>query len=193
MSFAGFHHGGERMANDQQNTIDESHFPVSVIMAHEIVTVGRWRVPRWRVNGVIASEALGNDSPVNGQVIHDDSETKHYLWSGFSIRLYQDSSESYWLNLVGQQPSLFVVCREDPVDGSCAPMVVTANYDEAGAYMEADATVMAAPMPPDIYRWLEQYVMEHYQPVEGKGRKRKAWFDQQEDQKLPPRGQRHQR
>jgi hypothetical protein len=173
--------------NSTQHT-EQSHFPVSVIMAHEQITMGQWRVPRWSVVGVIAGEHAEADE--GGRLIHDDAGKQQYIWSGFEIRLYQDASESYWLNLVGQQPSLFIVCREDPVDGGCAPLVVTANYDEAGAYMEADATVMAAPMPPEIYRWLEQYVVENFRPVEGKSRKREAWFDNEQPQ-MPPRGRRH--
>lgn len=177
------------MESRQASDVEQNRFPVSVIMARETAEVGRWRVPRWHVEGVLAGESIGGAQSEGGQLIHQDEERAHYLWSGFAISLYRDSSESYWLNLVGMHPSLFVVCREDPVDGSCAPVVVTANYDEAGAYMEADATVMSTPMPAEVHRWLEQYVMDNFQPVEGKSRKRKKWFGQQEE-KLPPRGER---
>ncbi len=170
--------------------VEETRFPVAVMMAHELVAVGQWQVPRWRVVGVLAGVPEAADQAEEGRLVHDEGGMQQYLWSGFEIRLYRDATESYWLNLVGLQPSLFVVCREDQADGSCVPLVVTANYDEAGAYMEADATVMAAPMPPEVYRWLEQYVVEHYRPVEGKSRRRDAWFGG-ETGNLPPRGRLH--
>jgi len=170
--------------------VEETRFPVSVLMAHEQITMGQWSVPRWRVVGVVAGEPDAGDQSEEGRLVHDEDGKQEYLWSGFEIRLYRDATESYWLNLVGQQPSLFVVCREDQTDGRCDPIVVTANYDEAGAYMEADATVMSAPMPPEVYRWLEHYVVEHFQPAEGKSRRREPWFDAQAEQ-LPPRGRRH--
>lgn len=178
------------MAINIYNGLEQSRFPVSVIMAHEQVTVGQWHVQRSRVVGVIAGEHSGEEAGI-GRLIHDESGMQQYLWGGFEIRLYKDATESYWLNLVGKQPSLFIVCREDQTDGHCVPLKVTANYDEAGAYMEADATVMSAPMPPEVYRWLEQYVVENFKPVEGKSRKREAWFGKEAEQRLPPRGQRH--
>ena len=178
------------MANNLNGSVEESRFPVSVIMAHEQITVGQWNVPRWRVVGVIAGEPSGERDSA-GRMIHDESGMQQFLWSGFEIRLYKDATESYWLNLVGKQPSLFVVCREDQADGNCVPLVVTANYDEAGAYMEADGTVMSAPLPPEVYRWLEQYVVENFKPLEGKSRKREAWFGNEAAQSLPPRGGRY--
>lgn len=176
------------MTNSSSNDSVIDRFPVAVVMAREEVTVGQWRVPRWRVEGVVAGSPSGAEGAGRGRLIHTGKELQQYLWSGFDICLYRDSSESYWLNLVGQQPSLFVVCREDQADGTCVPLLVTANYDEAGAYMEADGTVMAAPIPPEVYRWLEAYVMENFRPAEGKSRKRQAWFDNEAEPRLPPRG-----
>ena len=65
-----------------------------------------------------------------------------------SIYLFRDAAESYWYNLVGREPSLCVVCRPGN-DIELEPFAVTANYDEAGAYMEADDTVFSAPLPPE--------------------------------------------
>ena len=49
------------------------------------------------------------------------------------------------------------------------------SYDEATSYMEVDEPVFSLPMPPEVYRWLEAYVLEHYVPERKKKRKRDDW------------------
>ena len=90
--------------------------------------------------------------------------------------LYRDGAESYWHNLVGQHPSLFVICRADG-KGEIAPFAVTADYDEAGAHMEADDTVFAVPIPPEIHRWIEEYVIANCHPTPPVKRQRKRWTE----------------
>jgi hypothetical protein len=55
------------------------------------------------------------------------------------------------------------------------PFQVTLSYDEAASYMEVDEPVFSLPMPPEVYRWLEGYVLEHYVPERKKKRKRDDW------------------
>jgi len=150
-----------------------NRFAVSVVMERELIEHRGWRVPRWRVAGVLAGEAVSAQRervPVPGA--HEGYE--QYLYRGFAIELHRDSGESYWHNLMAATPKLFVICREDET-GELAPFAVTANYDEAGAYLEADDTVLSAPMPPEVYRWLERYVVEHCRPSEPKKRRRARW------------------
>ena len=86
----------------------------------------------------------------------------------------RDAAESYWHTLVGRRPSLYVACRGD-LDGAMKPCTVSADYDEAGAYMEADDTVFAVPIPPEVYRWLEAFVLRHYRPAPPRKRRRADW------------------
>jgi len=127
--------------------------PVAVMPAGEVSAVGERRMP-----------------------VYQNEGHEQYLYGGHELRLYPDSTESYWYNLAGRCPSLFVVVR-DADDGVPEPFVVTANYDEAGAYMEADGTVAAVPMPADIHQWLECYVAENFRPQERKSRKREKWTE----------------
>jgi hypothetical protein len=109
--------------------------------------------------------------------VHSDGGVDRFIWPGFTLRLYKASAESYWYNLVGRTPSLFVVCREN-ADGGLEPCMVTADHDEAGAHMEADDTVFSAPMPPEIHQRLERYVMAHYKPTPPRKRRRENWKEQ---------------
>ena len=155
----------------------DSEFCVSAIMEREEIQHGPWRVPRWRLLSFVAGEAMERDG-ARAQLIHDEPGREQWLWTGFRVRLYRDCSESYWYNLVGKQPSLFLICQHDP-DGKVIPLAVTANYDEAGAHMEADDEVFSAPIPPEMHRWLEQYVMDNFQPQPRKTRKRKNWSEEE--------------
>lgn len=133
-------------------------------------------MPRWELVGVVAGEAIAGDGGISRRVIRSDEDGEQLLWTGFKLQLYKDSAESYWYNLVGKNPSLFVICRTDPEDETqLVPYAVSANYDEAGAHMEADDTVFSAPIPPEVYQWLERYVIANHAPQEPYKRKRKRW------------------
>lgn len=156
-------------------------FPVSVIMENREIQHGAWTFPQWRVVGVVAGRNIGQGQNQNQcQIIHEgDGGGQQYLWSGYTVKLYKDSAESYWYNLVGAHPSLFVICREDEETG-LAPLTVSANYDDASACMETDGTVFATPIPPEIYQWLEHYVVENYVPRDPKKRTRRNWTNEDE-------------
>ncbi len=156
-----------------QETFSATEIPVSIVMQREEVKQKRWSFPRWQVLGVVAGEKTSS-CEVKRTLIHCDDDRQEYLWRGFTLQLFKDGAESYWYNLIGEKPSLFVVCREDEV-GAMTPMLVTANHDEANAYLEADDTVFSVAMPPEVYHWMEHYVVENYIPEEKKKRKRKQW------------------
>lgn len=107
-------------------------------------------------------------------VVENAQDCARFLWTGFELSFYRDGGESYWHTLVGEQQEVFVVCQDDEED-ELAPILVTADYDEAMAYHEADDTVLSAPMPPVIYQTLERFVLENYAPEQKKRRKRKQW------------------
>jgi len=173
-----------QIQNDQG--LSPHHFPVSVIMKRQQIQHGRWSVPRWELLGVVAGEHLATED-LRKTVIHSSADGEQTLWTGFVLELYKDSAESYWYNLVGKTPSLFVICRPDE-DGEMVPFTVSADYDEAGAYMEADDAVFSAQMPAEVYQWLEQYVVTNYVPREPRKRKRQKWTET-EDVRHGPRPQ----
>lgn len=156
-----------------------SAIPVSVVMQREEYQDHVWSYPRWQVLGVVAGQEVAH-ADLKRTLVRCDDTYQEYLWSGFTVELFKDSAESYYYNLVGNNPSLFVICREEE-DGGLAPFLVTANQDEAGAHMEADDAVFSVTMPAEVYKWLERYVVEHYVPQQRKKRKRKDWHSDSDD------------
>lgn len=156
-----------------------ARFPVSAVMEVTEVQRGPWRTPVWRLVGFVAGQAVAGGSPQRLPV-HRDAGQVQWLWTGLSVALYRDSAESYWYNLVGRQPSLFLICRENAA-GELVPFRVTADYDEAGAHMEADDQVFSAALPPELHIQLEAFVIQHYRPQLPGKRKRTNWTETEAD------------
>jgi hypothetical protein len=152
--------------------------PVTLVMEKHMARHRQWVYPRWRAVGVVAADRdAGRDREIRCRSIHQDRNgSVQFLWSGLCLEFHRGAAESYWHNLVGSRPALFVACRAD-ADGEMRPCTVSADYDEASAYMEADDTVYAVPIPPEIHRQLEEYVLEHYWPTAPHRRRRTAWSD----------------
>ncbi len=162
------------MTSDLQSPSKEvKAIAVAVIMERRPVEGMRWVSERWQAVGVVTGErAQGREFAC--ETIHADEEGEQYLWTGFTIELYNDEGMSYYSNLMGDKPSIFVVCSTDEEE-RLAPFLVTVSYDEAASYMETDDAVFSVPIPQDIYLWLERYVLENYVPEKTKKRKRKDW------------------
>jgi len=152
--------------------------PVAVIIGRKMVTGSGWQVPSWRVVGVVAgAELAGRDA--RGTPIRSDAGEEHFLWGGLRLDLFRDAAESYWANLTGSQPSLFILCSEDE-QGVMAPRAVTADHDEACSGVEVNDRVFSAPIPPEVYQHLEAFVVEHHVPQEKRKRKRSDWSAHEE-------------
>lgn len=149
-------------------------WPVRVMMRRSEVDRGTWSQSRWEVVGVLPD----GEPPAEPErrIIHQTPTSFDAEWRGLAIPLFRDAAESYWYNLVGRQPSLFVICRPG-ADIELAPFAVSANYDEAGAFMEADDTVFSIPLPEAFGAALEAFVMAHYRPEAPRKRRRRPWSD----------------
>ena len=167
---------------NEEQSLAPSRFPVSVIMQRQPVSPGPWSAPRWEVLGVVAGGHVG-DGQKRRTLIRSEGGVEQYLWSGLAVVLHKNDVESYRYNLVASAPSLFVICRPEP-DGNLSPLLVTADFEQAGFSMEREGNVFSAPMPPEIYRWLEQYVIENYVSPEPPKRKQKE--QEAYEQQRPP-------
>ena len=94
-------------------------FPVSVIVERREIKRGLWSFPSWEATGVVAGERSRAGSTKTP--IHSDDQRQQYLWSGLTLEFFRDETESYWHNLQGSQPSLFVICREEDEDDDDSP------------------------------------------------------------------------
>jgi hypothetical protein len=133
-----------------------------------------WLREVWEAVGVVAGERYR--APVPERVLmREDATSRQYLWRGFEMRLYRDEVAGYYFNLRGDQPGVFVICR--PVEGGAelTPCQVTVSYDYAAASMEVDDQVFRVPFAPELYLWVEGFVIEHYRPERKRKRERQPW------------------
>jgi len=161
----------ERVHSIAENT--PVSFPVSVIMQCTPVTGNRWIDTRWEAVGVTVGR-YGNHGEDGPQLVHESGQTRRILYPGFELLLHQDECESYYHNLVAPNPCCYVVVRADD-EGVPVPALVSLSFDEAHAYLEADEDVFPVDLAPELYRWMEAFVLSHYVPQKRIKRKREDW------------------
>jgi hypothetical protein len=168
------------IANDPvQEWTEDSVLAVSVI-------VGRGKGPggadQWRVMGVVVGERFASDE-IRMLRLRSGPEGDIFMWLGYRLRLRRTKVDDYALNINSPNPVAFVVARHTPE--GLKPLQVTVSLDEAQNLdatdlRGSDETVLQAPMPPEVFRWVEQYVLEHYRPKRRKARgkqRSKAAYD----------------
>ncbi|MCB1763615.1 MAG: DUF3305 domain-containing protein [Gammaproteobacteria bacterium] len=137
-------------------------FPVSVVMQRIPVKGNRWIDHRWEVAGVTGGRPARFDTAA-GLPIHEAEQLSQTLYTGLEIKLFLDQCESYYHNLLAPRPACYVVVRRNEA-GIPFPALVSASFDEANAYLEADEEVFPVDLQPELYRWVEAFVLEHYVP-----------------------------
>lgn len=123
----------------------------------------RWVTHEWRVAGVELADA-------EGELLETVGGSRFQRHAGFEIVLFRDEAEGYYLNTATGEPKVFVMWRQE--DGEVAPLPhsVTASYNEAARWMDAQERVDAVPMPASMALWLAEYVALHYKPEPKKKR-----------------------
>ena len=172
--------------------------PVTVVLERRMISRSFWSLPSWYLNTVAVGESLiaGRDQAAGKGAVVQAGSTDNgdlFAWCGFEVTLYKDACERYWHALIGDKPLVYVVCRDDSEQiqesDACArgmtPRLVTIDYDAASAAAETDSPVVSAPIPGELYRIMERFVLTHYRPQEFKKRKRRNWSD---DQRPAPDG-----
>ncbi len=173
------------------------HLPVSVLLERRLIKRSFWSAPSW----YLANVAVGNNLHARfkpGELAYRTDAGDVFAWSGFTITLYRDACERYWHALIGDKPQVYVMCREVEDDGEAddrvrdtiEPIHVTIDYDDASAYAETDQLVLSASIPPELYRYMEKFVLTHYEPKEFKKRKRRKWSEGDEQRNGPRSGAR---
>ena len=151
-------------------------FSLSVLVEYRELPDNRWEQGRWCVTGVVAG-SRGDDGAPRDRELHAATKGQQFLHTGLTLRLYEDDAESYYFNLVSEQPRVFVICSQE-AGGPLRPFIATLSYGEATSYMETDEIVESVAMPPELYRWAERFVLEHYVPEKRKKRKRENWKEE---------------
>lgn len=148
-------------------------FSLSVLI-QQSPSCSPWQDYAWEAVGVTA--ALWDPAAAADTVslVLEQGGIRQYLHGGFRLQLHADECESYYHNLCSPAPSCFVIAH-DKGDGSPVPFLVSLSFDEANAYQEGDEMVYGVPMPPELYRWCELFVLNHYVPEQKKKRRLKDW------------------
>lgn len=148
---------------------------VAVVMEREAAP-NRWEDWRFRVAEVVEDEGGFGDK---ARVLRDDGKLQRTLHPGFTLELFKDEAEGYYLNLSSGHPVWFVMWRVgDEAPSQAQPQAVSLSYNEAGRWLDAQERVDNVPLPGELIAWLQAYTDENYRP-EPKKRKRPASF-------LPP-------
>nr|WP_282571231.1 DUF3305 domain-containing protein [Methylonatrum kenyense] len=158
---------------------DRTRLPVGVVVGH-LGTDPANR--RWKALGVVVGAQFASSTPER-RPMRSGSDGDLFLWTGFDCRLHPAHTDDYAYNLQGEQPGVYVIVRSS--DQVFQPRSVTLSLDEAQNtdatdLRSPDDTVHTVPMPPEVYRWVEGFILDHHVPKRRKprGKKRsKALFD----------------
>jgi hypothetical protein len=145
---------------------------VAVVMERE-TEPNAWEAFRFRLVEVVPQEEAFGTVP---RVLHDDGRRQTTLYPGFTLELFRDEAEGYYLNLSSGAPVWFVMWRIDDENPSRAwPETVSLSYTEAGRWLDAQERIDNVPLGAGLVDWLQAYTLEHYQP-EPKKRRRPQSF-----------------
>ena len=147
---------------------------VAVIVERKAVE-SRWATHQWELVGAVPD--VGGES----RVIHEDAVSMQRLHPGFSVHLYPEEAEGYYLNVSSEVPSIFIALRIDEATGDVYPSETTLNYTEAARWMDGGERVERALAWPELIAWMGQWVEDNYRP-EPRKRQRPKSFEGKEGQ-----------
>ncbi|MCU7818362.1 MAG: DUF3305 domain-containing protein [gamma proteobacterium symbiont of Lucinoma myriamae] len=174
----------EAMALEGAESRLSSSFPVSVIM-QKSKSDNVWVDEIWDAIGVTVGEQgdvdIGKEK--TSIIILQQEVITQYLNTGFNLELFADECESYYYNLMSSTSRCFIIVQQNEEDVP-VPFLVSLSYDAAHSYLEGDEIVYAVDLPPELYRWSEAFILNHYAPEKKFKRKRTNW--KQDVSRQPP-------
>lgn len=144
--------------------------PVSVILERRPAT-SRWADHVWGAVGI----TVGRQAAGEPRLIREDQGIAHYLVGGLEVALHIDECESYYYNLVSDNPRAYVVAHAEDQQQRPQPFRVSMSFDEAHAYLEGEDEIYAVDVPAALYRWTESFVIANYFPEKRHKRKLRDW------------------
>jgi len=146
-------------------------FDVAVLMRREPVQgpMSRWQSCRWVLADVVPQESGFGAEP---RCLRQTDHESLWLYPNWSVTLYQDDAEGYWLNATSPTPCYFVMWRL--VDGPegreprAVPQAVSLSYHDAGRWLDAQESVDTIPVAEDVVAWMQAFAEQHFVPEEKK-------------------------
>ncbi|MEI6733781.1 MAG: DUF3305 domain-containing protein [Comamonadaceae bacterium] len=138
---------------------------VAVVMRRERIVSGmsRWQNWRWVLDDVVPHEdGFGSDA----RLLYKDARVERWLHPGYTVTLYGDDAEGYYLNLSSSAPCWFVLWRMEEEatlseESIARPEIVSLSYVDAGRWLDAQETVEQVPAPAAVIQWLQSFVDQH--------------------------------
>ena len=139
--------------------------------------MSRWQDWRWVLDEVIAHEDGFGSAP---RLLYRNEQEQRWLHPGYTVELFADDAEGYYLNVSTDAPCWFVLWRIEEEAGIAAqaiarPEMVSLSYHDAGRWLDAQETVEQVAAPAPVVEWLQAFVDE-YQVREARPRQRAQSF-----------------
>jgi hypothetical protein len=162
---------------------------VAVVMRRERVpgAMSHWQPWRWVLHDVTGHDLDPHEAHFGTapRCLRQTEDEQVWLHPGFTVSLFKDDAEGYYLNATSPAPCWFVLWRmeEEPNLGDevmAVPAIVSLSYHDAGRWLDAQEHVDQVPAPPDVVAWMSAFMDEHL-VVEAKRRKRPDSFKALQD------------
>jgi hypothetical protein len=157
---------------------------VAVVMRRERVpgSMSRWQPWRWVLHDVTGHDVVPHTAHFGTEprCLRQTDDEQIWLHPGFTVELFKDDAEGYYLNATSPAPCWFVLWRmeEEPNIGDevmAAPTMVSLSYHDAGRWLDAQENVDQVPAPTEVVAWMSAFIDEHM-VLETKRRKRPDSF-----------------
>ena len=102
------------MSDFKKNPEKYSKFQVTIMMERREITNNPWTDASWKALGVMIDSRHDSEFKHFERVVAD-ADMEQYLWSGMTLALYADECESYYYNLMSDNPLIFVISRANDV------------------------------------------------------------------------------
>lgn len=157
---------------------------VAVVMRRERVqgAMSRWQTWRWVLHDVLGHDVASHEQYFGTapRCLRHTEDEQIWLHPGFTVELFRDDAEGYYLNATSPAPCWFVLWRmeEEPRGGEDAmavPTMVSLSYHDAGRWLDAQENVEQVPAPVEVGAWMSAFAQEHW-VVQAKRRQRPDSF-----------------
>ncbi|MBI2772020.1 MAG: DUF3305 domain-containing protein [Burkholderiales bacterium] len=149
---------------------------VAVVMRRERID-NKWQPWRWILAEVVSQEPGFGSEP---RLLYESDSEERWLHPGFTVELFRDDAEGYYLNHTTPAPCWFVLWRMEEEatvtpEPMARPVMVSLSYHDAGRWLDAQETVEQVPAPAEVVEWMRAFTEENY-VLEAKKRNRPQSF-----------------
>lgn len=121
-----------------------------------------WQEWEWKPVGIF----VGAEAESDWQTIAQGEGWTHFHAATMQIELHRRETEGYVHNLETEEPSVYIVMRDDEDDETDHPYyisLVTANPYEAQDYLDTgEEIVERVLMPEPVLAWLQHFIEQHH-------------------------------